>query len=160
MAKRLVNMPAGLSEAEQIGWLASWLTHQVGREAPLCMPQKGLQDGEGAVEAVVRMVLERNAEITRLRSVVLALEHELDLVYREAKEGRVQPYCPVIRCPVCGAPDVDYDGIGCFACFRDPTLCYCDHISSTDGVCDICGEPESRHELHEPKITNPWDSTS
>ena len=157
-----VEMPQNLSAEEQIEWLATWITDRTGQEAPSCMPQKGLKEGEGAIEAVIRMVLERSDEIDRLRHVVSLLDREAAMVYREAKKGHVVMPCPVIECPVCGAPDIDMDGFGCLACPRDPTLCYCSHPSVTDGICGICQDPESRCEgdwdMHND-INDPWHET-
>lgn len=52
---------------------------------------------------------------------------------------------PLLQCPKCRHPQVDYDGFGLLACTRDPK-CYCTHPGSTDGVCDICGEKDSERE--------------
>lgn len=46
---------------------------------------------------------------------------------------------PKISCPLCGAPQEDYDGLGVAACH----CCgYCAHYSYTGGVCDTCGAKE------------------
>lgn len=155
--ERRVEMPEGMDAELQLEWLANWISSETGHEAPSCVPQKGLREGESAVESIIRMVLERNDEIDRLKGVVCRLECEAETVFREAVQGhRVAP-CPVIRCPVCGAPDVDMDGFGCIACPRDPTICYCSHPSVTDGVCGICENPESRFESQESAPPDPWE---
>lgn len=41
----------------------------------------------------------------------------------------------IIECPVCGAEQEDFDGFGVVHCEE---CGYCQHISSTGGVCDIC----------------------
>jgi rubrerythrin len=40
-----------------------------------------------------------------------------------------------IECPACGTEQEDFDGFGVVHC---EACGYCQHISTTDGVCDIC----------------------
>ena len=154
-----VQMPEDLTAEQQIDWLAHWICDHTGHEAPSCVPQKGLREGEGAIESVIRMVLERNDELDRLKGVVAGLEEEAATTYREAIDGHKVAPCPVAYCPVCGAPEVDMDGFGCLACPRDPALCYCSHPAIEDGFCTICKDPEQRsspHDMHASDINDPW----
>jgi hypothetical protein len=72
------------------------------------------------------------------REPLLSLSERLKGDLIAAGEGH-----PVLVCPNCGAPTVDYDGMGLVACPRDPA-CYCTCLSSDDGVCSICGRKDSK----------------
>lgn len=44
---------------------------------------------------------------------------------------------PIVECPKCGAPHEDHDGFGVVYC----SICgYCQHLSSSDDICDYCGK--------------------
>lgn len=90
----------------------------------------------GVLEAERERGNRLSTENERLKKVVNAVELEAVGCYQ--RDGKSPP-CPVMRCPRCGAPDLDMDGFGCIACPRDPKGCYCSHPSSTDGICEICG---------------------
>jgi hypothetical protein len=76
------------------------------------------------VRYMLPQVQEAEAEVERLQGDLIA-----------AAEGH-----PVLVCPNCGSPTVDYDGAGLVACPRDPG-CYCTHPGADNGRCTICGKP-------------------
>lgn len=145
-----INLPDHL---DQIDWLSNWLTNHT--EGPSCAPQKGLGEGEGAVDCAARLILERDDEIARLREIIDTLDRQGHDLYRMAAAGRVFAPNPVINCPCCGAPEIDYDGFGVLACPRDPVICYCSHPSITDAICGICNDTGPRvEETRSPP--DPW----
>ncbi len=79
---------------------------------------------------------EANKAIADALATVTPAYHQALLDLKAAANG-----LPVLLCPKCEHPQVDYDGFGVLACTRDPQ-CYCTHPGSTDGVCDICGQPD------------------
>lgn len=113
----------------------------------------GAQDFEDTVQLATGPILradERALETDRLKSWLSQLKSMLagdGPTYDELAEElgrvthllRVHSDMPVVECPSCGAPAVDYDGFGCVVCPRDPE-CYCTHPAIDDGVCRTCGE--------------------
>ncbi len=83
---------------------------------------------------------EPTPEEKRLRRLVVALYHD---AWSSQPQGNTTAPGGLLQCPRCGAPDIDFDGFGVLACPRDPKGCYCSHPGSTDGICDICGGPDT-----------------
>lgn len=146
METPLIELPKFLPPVEQIEWLARWLAeHTDGQKPP-----------EGALACAARLILERNAEIERLGKLIDDYEKIAAECYSDAQQGRVLVPNPIMRCPSCGAPEIDFDGMGCVACPRDPKRCFCPHPSTTDGVCGICGD--SGPDAENPRVPSdpPW----
>jgi len=55
---------------------------------------------------------------------------------------------PMMECPICGAEYEDHDGFGVVYC---EACGYCQHISATGNICDLCGNNlENLREREEP----------
>lgn len=89
--------------------------------------------GQQATAELYRRTAERQAEASRV-----VIEEKAGFV-PAIMERVVEDEPVIIECPKCGAEQEDHDGFGVIHC---DACDYCAHPSSTDGVCDICGQPD------------------